>query len=437
MTSRLTRIRLALRHPRTTVRWRLTLLYGGLFLVCGTALLAVTYGLVAHATRLSRPGPAFIRGVASGAAGPIKALPAGGTLPQGTQAGKVSVAPSQVRKLLHTGAGQVVVRVAGSKQRVSDLHKLELESAIALAAMTVLSAALGWLVAGRVLRPVRAMTAATQEISESNLHRRLAVAGPPDELRTLGDTIDGLLQRLEGAFDAQRLFVANASHELRTPLTASRALLEMVISDPTATVGEFRSAARQALEESDRQEQLIDALLTLAQGQRGLDRREPVRLDETAADVLADASAEAAASGVDCHSAFAPATVCGEARLIERLISNLVLNAIRHNVRGGELELVVADRDGAPTLWISNSGPLVPAGELARLLAPFQRLTPDRVGDGQGFGLGLSIVAAIVDAHAAALQLTARPEGGLAVEVRFPRRAPSAELAPSVAALAP
>jgi signal transduction histidine kinase len=437
LTSRLTRIRLALRPPRTTVRWRLTLLYGGLFLVCGTALLAVTYGLVAHATRVSRPGPAFIRGIASGAAGPIKAFPTGGTLPQGTQAGTVSVAPSQVRKLLHTGAGQVVVRVAGSQQRVSDLHKLELESAIALAVMTVLSAALGWLVAGRVLRPVRAMTVATQEISESNLHRRLAVAGPPDELRTLGDTIDGLLQRLQGAFDAQRLFVANASHELRTPLTASRALLEMVISDPGATVGEFRSAARQALEESDRQEQLIDALLTLAQGQRGLDRREPVRLNEIAANVLADASAEAAAAGVDCHSALAPATVCGEARLIERLVSNLVLNAIRHNVRGGELELVVADRDGAPTLSISNSGPIVPAGELARLLAPFQRLTPDRVGDGQGFGLGLSIVAAIVDAHGAALQLIARPEGGLAVEVRFPRGAPSAETAPPVAALAP
>jgi signal transduction histidine kinase len=438
VTSRLAGITFQLRHPRTTVRWRLTLLYGGLFLVCGTALLAVTYGLVAHATRVSRPGPAFIRGIASGASLPLKAVTIGGTLQWRVPAGpRTSVRPSQVRSVLHSGAGQVVVRVVGRKQRVSDLHQLELKSAIALAAMTVLSAALGWLVAGRVLRPVRAMTEATQAISESNLHRRLAVAGPPDELRTLGDTINGLLRRLEGAFDAQRLFVANASHELRTPLTASRALLEMVLSDPTATVAEFRTATREALEESDRQEQLIDALLALAQGQRGLDRREPVRLDEIAEDVLADASAEAAASGVDCHRMLAPATVCGDARLIERLVSNLVLNAIHHNVRGGELELTVTDRDGAPRLSISNSGPIVPVGELERLLTPFQRLTPDRVGDGQGFGLGLSIVSAIADAHTASLELTACAEGGLVVEVRFPRAAPSSGSAPGVVALAP
>ena len=402
-----------LRHPRTTVRWRLTLLYGSLFLVCGAALLAITYGLAAHATRTG-PSTAFtnVKADATRPAPSVRRFQVASSPPR-------PLSPA-IRRLLRSDAGRLVIAIAGHNQRIFDLHQLEIESAIALAIMTVLSAALGWLVAGRVLRPVRTMTDATREISEASLHRRLAVAGPPDELRTLADTIDGLLARLEGAFDAQRRFVANASHELRTPLTASRALLEMVMSDPSATVADFRATGRQALEEADHQEQLIDALLTLAQGQQGLNSREPVQLAEVAAAVLHDLSTEAHAHGVRCDSALAPARLDGDVRLVERLVLNLVQNAIRHNVAGGTVDVTVLEHGGRATLRVSNSGAIVPADQVARLLAPFQRLGAERVGQPDGFGLGLSIVAAIADAHGAELTLAPRAEGGLDVDVRFP-----------------
>jgi signal transduction histidine kinase len=418
-----------LRHPGTTVRWRLTLLYGGMFLVCGVALLAITYGLVAHATG-SRPARALTAKVAAGVNGPLQFRRAGPGIQWVVPGSRVP--PSRVRKLLHTNAGQVAVQIAGQTQRGSDLHKLELESAIALAIMTLLSGALGWMVAGRVLRPVRTMIQTTREISETNLHRRLAVAGPPDELRTLADTIDGLLSRLEGAFDSQRRFVANASHELRTPLATSRALLEMVTSDPAATASDFRQAANHALEESARQEELIDALLSFAQGQQGLGAREPVRLDEITAAVIDDLAPEACSRGVTVERELARATAGGDPRLIERLVSNLVANAVRHNVSGGTVQVAVGDRGTGATLRVGNTGPLVPPDQIGRMLAPFGRLDGERIGHGEGFGLGLSIVTAIAEAHGATLTLTPRDAGGLDVEVRFPEH-PAAAPPPSPA----
>ncbi|HEX5193056.1 MAG TPA: HAMP domain-containing sensor histidine kinase [Solirubrobacteraceae bacterium] len=431
-----------LRHPRTTVRWRLTLLYGGMFLVCGTALLAITYGLVAHATgsRSERP---FSQKVVAGASSPLHLVRRGRAIEWAGPG--ASVPPEKIRNLLRTNAGRAAVQIAGRTQRGSDLHKLEVESAIALAIMTILSGALGWFVAGRVLAPVRTMIETTQEISETNLHRRLAVAGPPDELRTLAGTIDGLLARLEGAFDAQRRFAANASHELRTPLATSRALLEMVTSDPAATVADFRRAAGQALEESERQEQLIGALLSFAQGQQGLGGREPVRLDEVAATAIDDHSAEAASREVTIEHELAPATVAGDPRLIERLASNLVANAVRHNVGGGIARVSVAkpadldpdaDAGAGATLRISNTGPIVHPDQIERMLAPFGRLDGERIGHGDGFGLGLSIVSAIADAHDAALTLTPRDGGGLDVDVHFPapvhaQRSPGSERPPT------
>jgi signal transduction histidine kinase len=408
------------RHPRTTVRWRLALLYGALFLVCGAALLGVTYGLVAQATS-SRAGPAQVRKIAARAAGPNVRHAVPTRLPQSEVKLPASEQlPPGVRAVLRSHAGQFAVAVAGSTQRIADLHQLEIESGIALAIMAILSAGLGWLVAGRVLRPVRAMTVATQEISEANLHRRLELAGPPDELRTLGDTIDGLLERLEGAFVAQRRFVANASHELRTPLTASRAVLEMVLSDPHATVADFRAASRDALEESAHSAQLIDALLTLAQGQQGPDQVEPTDLAATTATVLDELTPAATARGLAVTGSLAPATVSGDPRLLQRLIANLLQNAIRHNVEAGTISVDVSDGDGQARLLVSNSGPEVPADQLQRLTEPFQRLGPERVGQDGGVGLGLSIVAAIADAHGATLRLSARAGGGLDVEVRFP-----------------
>ncbi len=424
----------AARHPRTTVRWRLTALYAGLFLVCGAGLLAVTYALVQGSGR-TIPGPPFVHHVQSVASRPATGVPpAHGavaefqTVAPGHASGPIFEAgkvPPALERLLQSNAGRLVITVAGATQRGSDLHQLEIKSAIALAIMTILSAALGWVVAGRVLAPLRTMTDTTREISERNLHRRLAVAGPPDELRTLGDTIDGLLARLEGAFDAQRRFVANASHELRTPLAASRALLEMVMTDPHATVADFRRATSEALEESDRSQQLIDALLVLAQGQRGLETRTPVRLDPIAETVLDAAAADAIVRELQVERSVTPATLDGDPRLVERLVANLVANAIVHNAPGGIVQVTVDSIGGATTLRVVNSGPAVPADQLARLLAPFARLHDERVGQPEGLGLGLSIVATIAKAHDAALTLRSRPEGGLAVEVTFP--APGAQ----------
>ena len=435
-------------RPQTTVRWKLTLLYGGLFLACGAGLLAITYALVAHSTvvpsnttffagagsALNRPATA--RSLSKGALvpGPLvaKGVPAPGdllrlyrsgataralSLPSGAN-GEITV-PPQVQRLLKSKAGSQVVRAVVKGQQISDLHQLELWSGIALAIMAVISGGLGWLVAGRVLRPLRTITATTQQISEHNLHKRLAMSGPRDELKKLADTIDGLLERLEGAFDAQRRFVANASHELRTPLTAARALLEMVLSDPNATVETFRRTCSQALEESEQQEELIDALLALANSQRGIEEREPIDLAAVTGEVLTGHELEAATHGLTVEASLSPATIAGDKRLIARLVSNLVENAIRHNVSGGQVQVGVRSRGDQPVLTITNTGPPVPPEDVDRLLQPFQRLSPDRVGHRDGLGLGLSIVAAIANAHGATLDIQPREHGGLCAEVRF------------------
>jgi signal transduction histidine kinase len=424
------------RHPQTTVRWRLTLLYGGLFLVSGVALLAITYTLVDNAAVFPQgPRWAFIdrgRGPVTAIFGrpPKLSVDSSATLHANVQAqAGVRKVPPPIQRLLGTPDGQRALGEVVGTQRVADLHQLIIESAIALALMALISTALGWVVAGRALRPLRTMTTTTQEISEANLNRRLAMDGPPDELRQLADTIDGLLGRLEGAFDAQRRFVANASHELRTPLTAVRALLEMVLSDPTATVATFRATCEQVLEESGHQEQLIEALLTLAQGQRGIDRAESFDLASVAGEVLDAREGAAAVRGLTLESSLTPVTIVGDARLIERLACNLVDNAIHHNVPAGRVEVSVGSA-GRPTLTVTNTGPIVPADDVDRLLQPFQRLAPDRTGE--GLGLGLSIVAAIAGAHDADLTVTARSEGGLEVEVGFPARAtaPPAQSAP-------
>jgi len=411
-------------QPKTTVRWRLTLLYGGLFLVCGAALLAITYTLVDHATVTNGPFRAYVNTIGPP---PTASRPKLQRAPiQAFARPPTSKIPEQIQRLLKTASGRRAVFTVGSVQRISDLHQLVIESSIALAIMAIISGALGWVVAGRVLAPLRTMTTAAQQISETNLHERLAMAGPPDELRQLADTIDGLLQRLEGAFDAERRFVANASHELRTPLTAVRALLEMVLSDPRATVRTFRTTCRQVLEESEQQEQLIDALLALAQGQRGVEARDRIDLAAVAEDVLRAHEAEAAARGIDVDALLEPAPILGDRRLIARLVSNLVDNAVRHNARGGTARIVVRTGPSDVDLAVVNTGPVVPAAEIDRLLQPFQRLAGDRVGHGDGVGLGLSIVAAIANGHDAVLDVKPGAHGGLEVSVRF-ARAPDAD----------
>jgi signal transduction histidine kinase len=423
-----------LSRPKTTVRWRLTLIYGALFLLSGAALLAITYTLVQHATV---SGPAmrqdFVRSpppnllLKKGPPGNARFIVRGRRL-----------TPAQalrIKRLLRTETGKAVVTIAGSGQRISDLHQLVIESAIALAIMAVISTFLGWLVAGRVLRPLRTMTATTREISEENLHQRLAMEGPHDELRQLADTIDGLLERLEGAFDAQRRFVANASHELRTPLTTTRALLEMALTDPRATVQSFRITCQHVLEESEQQEELIDALLVLAHSQRGLAHRELIDLNAITAEVVSANEAEVAARGLDLDLSLSPATLAGDSRLIGRLVTNLLGNAVAHNIENGSIRLRVETRGGQAVLTIGNTGPMVPADQVQRLLQPFQRLSPERVGG--GLGLGLSIVGAIAAAHNATLEAAPGADGGLEVQVTFPRAARNGPVALAAPALVP
>jgi signal transduction histidine kinase len=398
------------RLPRRTLRLRLTLVYGGLFLVSSALLLAIVYALVAHYTSgdsvfvATRTGPPAAKLLDPGVAGDVTGVPA---------AGKALLTPAQILSQKNTIAFQARV------QHSVLLHTLLVDSGIALGLMAVASIVLGWLVAGRALQPLRTMTTATREISATSLHRRLALAGPDDELKQLGDTIDGLLGRLESAFAAQRQFVANASHELRTPLTLERTLLEVALADPGADVPSLRRACEQALAAGEQQERLIEALLTLSRSQRGLDRREPVDLADVAAEAL---QAALGLDGLDVETVLDPAPTNGDRRLVERLVANLVDNAARHNVPGGRLELRTGTANGHAVVLVANTGPEIPAAELDRLFEPFQRLEGDRAGGADGLGLGLSIVSAIATAHAADLDARPHPGGGLRIEVAFPRR---------------
>jgi signal transduction histidine kinase len=269
--------------------------------------------------------------------------------------------------------------------------------------------------AGRILRPLRVMTATTRQISEDNLHHRLAIQGPDDELKDLGDTIDGLLARLEAAFEAQKRFVANASHELRTPLTLERAMLEVALADPGATAESLRATCEDVLEAGQHQERLIEALLTLARSQQGINQRAPVDLASIAAAALHRPAAELSIS-----TSLSPAPTAGDAKLIERLITNLLDNALHHNVPGGHVTVTTATTPGHAVFSISNTGPDIPQTEIHRLLQPFQRMTVDRTGERSG--LGLSIVAAIAKAHNAILDARPGTDGGLTVNVIFPVR---------------
>jgi signal transduction histidine kinase len=381
---------LAARLPRRTVRLRLTALYGALFLLSGAGLLAVTITIV----------------LADGWPPP----------PPGTESIGVARGTSPAR--LHQIQAQAAAQAAHA--HAAAVNQLLASSAIALAAMTAAAVALGWLVAGRVLGPLRAMTAATQQICEENLGERLAVTGPADELKDLADTINGLLARLEAAFDAQRQFVANASHELRTPLTLTRTLLQMTLTDPRPTLEGFRATCEDVLAAGDQQEQLIAALLTLARSQRGLDRREGADLATITRNVLRACEPDAVERGVAVSASIGEAPVLGDARLLERMAANLIDNAIRHNIHGGQLNVQVTASGGQATFAITNTGPVIPADQASRLLQPFQRLAPGRPADGECLGLGLSIVAAIAKAHQAALAIHPLSDGGLVVEVSLP-----------------
>jgi signal transduction histidine kinase len=278
---------------------------------------------------------------------------------------------------------------------------------------------LAWLIAGRFLRPLRQMNATAQKISATNLHQRLGIDGPDDELSELGRTLDDLFARLEASFESQRHFVANASHELRTPLAGQRTLLQVALADPDATSAELRAACEEALQLGGQQERLIDALLTLATSERGLEVREESDLADLAEHVLVSRTEEARRRNLHIEPKLARAQVVGDPRLIESLVTNLVDNALRHNTRGGTIEVVTRSVGGRANLFVSNTGPVVRAQEMDRLFQPFQQVGAERVRTATGHGLGLAIVKAIAEAHGAKITARPRPQGGLDVEVAF------------------
>ncbi|MEV0898873.1 ATP-binding protein [Actinoplanes sp. NPDC049802] len=378
-----------------TVRLRLTLLYGLLFLISGTLLLTITYVLVA----LNRGASALTVQRAQDGSEVVTAVVMGEPSPDDAEL------PENLRLLMESAREQVAM------EKAEIMQTLLVQSCVALAVMSVISIGLGWVVSGRLLRPLQTMTDTIQRISAHNVHERLAAPGPRDELKNLADTVDGLLGRLESALDSHRRFVANAAHELRTPLTLEHALLEEAVIDRDATADTFRERFRELMAVSEQQARLLESLLVLATSERGLDRREEI-------DLSVPAGSFARRPDFTVATDLAPARVTGDPVLIERLVANLVDNAITYNVPDGWVEVATGVEDGRCFLTVSNTGPPVPPEMVGRLLTPFQRL--NRNADDGHHGLGLSIVAAIAAAHSAELTVLARPEGGLAVTVLFP-----------------
>jgi signal transduction histidine kinase len=385
--------------PRGGARLRLTALFGGLFLVSGAALLVVTYLLVDQATG---PGGSVFARLIGAAARPS---------PGEQVSVSVGGSPQQISAAQTAAVDRVVRAVLG---------ELLTQSPIALVIVTAAAVALGWVAAGRILRPLATITAAAQQISASNLNERLSLQGPDDELKALADTLDDLFARLEAAFDAQRHFVANASHELRTPLTRERAMLQVALDDPGTTTCAWRDTAREVLASNAGQEDLIEALLALASSEGGLDQRESLDLAAVTDAVLLTRRPEISRLELHLEAVVQPSAVDGDPLLTERLVANLIDNAVRHNVPGGKMEITVATRDGCAVLSVANTGPFIPAAEVDRLFEPFQRLSARRARSGEGLGLGLSIVRAIADAHRAAITSRALPRGGLVINVTFP-----------------
>ncbi|HEY5318584.1 MAG TPA: ATP-binding protein [Solirubrobacteraceae bacterium] len=384
--------RLRATRPTRTVRFRLTATYGVVFLLTGAVLLTIGYALVRHNINGPENFAKDYRHLVPGPPQPFHGL----------------FAPSSTLRSLFRAEHQ---------QFVSDaLHRLVLEYVLALAAMTIISVGAGWLLAGRALRPLRDITATARRVSGHNLGERIDLEGPDDELMELADTFDGMLARLDSAFASQRHFVANASHELRTPLAIMRTEVDVALADPEAGTADLRGMGEAVRETIDRCERLIEGLLTLARSEAAVARGEPADLAALAGDCLTDLRARAEDASVEVRAQLEPAQARGDARLLERLIANLIDNGIRYNRPGGFLAVTTRTEDGRALVHVRNSGERIDPEAAATLTEPFRRLGRG----GGGNGLGLSIVASVVAAHGGRLRVDAPETGGLEVRAELP-----------------
>ncbi|MBP2321155.1 signal transduction histidine kinase [Kibdelosporangium banguiense] len=381
---------------RWSARARLTAMYGGLFMAIGVILLVINYLLV------------------------LGALPSGVAVAR--QAGiapeEWTTAAAPTRTVTPTVPGTTPDRIVVDtldNYRSGTMATVLWTSGIALLAGGVIATLASWYMAGRVLRPVHAITATARRLGAQNLNRRINLDGPDDELKELANTFDGMLDRLATAFDSQTHFVANASHELRTPLAVQRTLVEVAMADPAATP-EMKRLGQHLLHTNERSERLIEGLLVLARSDRGLLSRVPVRLDKVTENVVAMCSDLASQHEVTVQTKITSRGVPGDPVLLERLVTNLVQNAIRYNEPGGSVSVEVGD---SPAVRVVNSGPAVPVESLPGLFEPFRRL--ERTSTSGGSGLGLSIVASVVKAHDGSIGVAARPSGGLDLRVELPR----------------
>ena len=381
---------------RPTLRIRLTMFYGGMFLLAGLVLVLVMYVWVDQAFDLATQVPQ----IQTGSNVSIR-LP-DGTMANGAQFG----AWLTDYQHQHTSAA---------------LHTLVLKSISALTALLILATAFGYAMAGRVLSPLGRITRTARQVVSSDMHRRIKLDGPDDELKELADTFDEMLERLDRSFESQRTFVANASHELRTPLAINRTVLEVQLADPDASE-ELQQLGKTLLATNKRSEQLVEGLLLLARSENELTDRRPVDLAEVAGQALEQTRAEATGRGVRLTSTLEPAVVGGNGVLLEQIALNLIQNAVRYNrPSDGWVDVRVGTVDGAGELVVSNTGPVVPGYEVEHIFEPFRRVRgKERTRSDKGVGLGLSIVRSVTRAHGGVIEASPRPEGGLSMRVRIP-----------------
>ncbi|MCT9109878.1 MULTISPECIES: sensor histidine kinase [Streptomyces] len=385
---------------RPTIRIRLTLLYGGMFLIAGIMLLSIIYLLAAQALNTGAEPLFRIAG--------------------GTDIKVTSDNCPAVNSGLSLDAFNAAISHCIDLQRQSALDNLLSRSLLALLGLAIIAFAFGYAMAGRVLSPLGRITRTARAVAGSDLSRRIELDGPDDELKELADTFDDMLERLQRAFTAQQRFVGNASHELRTPLAINRTLLEVHLSDPGAPV-ELQQLGKTLLATNERSEQLVEGLLLLARSDNQIVERKPVDLAEVATQAVDQVHAEAAAKGVAIRGERAAAVVQGNGVLLERIALNLVQNAVRYNVpEDGWVEVTTQVQHGQAVLVVTNTGPVVPAYEIDNLFEPFRRLRTERTGSDKGVGLGLSIARSVARAHGGHIAAEPREGGGLVMRVTLP-----------------